>query len=90
MDAVDEVAVIPSPDEFYTEVVKALVRVKDESEFAPEEIVDHCRDELATFKTPRYVEYVEEFPYTPTGKIQKQKLRERETDAEPDHWDRES
>lgn len=89
LDAVDEVAVIPSPDEFYTEVVKALVRIKDGSDLSEEEIVEHCRDELAPFKIPRYVEFVEEFPYTPTGKIQKQKLRERERETEPDHWDRE-
>lgn len=89
MDAVDEVAVIPSPDEFYTEVVKALIRVKDDEDLSPAEIVDHCRGELASFKIPQYVEFVEEFPYTPTGKIQKQKLRERERETEPDHWDRE-
>jgi acyl-CoA synthetase (AMP-forming)/AMP-acid ligase II len=90
MDAVDEVAVIPSPDEFYTEVVKALVRVKEGEELSPAEIVEACRGELASFKIPRYVEFVDEFPYTPTGKIQKQKLREREREVEPDHWDRES
>ncbi|SEH18202.1 crotonobetaine/carnitine-CoA ligase [Natronorubrum sediminis] len=89
MNAVDEVAVIPSPDEFYTEVVKALVRVKDDEELSPGEIVDHCRGELASFKLPRYVEFVDEFPYTPTGKIQKQKLREREQETEPEHWVRE-
>lgn len=89
MDAVDEVAVIPSPDEFYTEVVKALVRVKDDEELSPAEIVDHCRGELASFKLPQYVEFVDEFPYTPTGKIQKQKLREREQETEPEHWVRE-
>lgn len=90
MDGVDEVAVIPSPDEIYTEVVKALVRVKGGEDLSPEEIVDRCRGELAPFKVPRYVEFVEEFPYTPTGKIQKQQLREREREAEPDHWDREA
>ena len=90
MDAVDEVAVIPSPDEFYTEVVKALVRVKEAEDLSPAEIVDHCRGELAPFKIPRYVEFVEEFPYTPTGKIRKQRLRERERESEPDHWDREA
>lgn len=89
LNAVDEVAVIPSPDEFYTEVVKALIRVKDEHELSEAEIVDHCRDDLAPFKLPRYVEFVEEFPYTPTGKIQKKRLRTREREANPDHWDRE-
>jgi acyl-CoA synthetase (AMP-forming)/AMP-acid ligase II len=90
LDAVEEVAVIPSPDEFYTEVVKALVRSKDGHDIEPEDVVDRCRGELASFKIPRYVEFVEKFPYTPTGKIQKQKLREREKSETPDHWDRES
>ena len=90
LDAVEEVAVIPSPDEFYTEVVNALVRTKHDREIGPGDIVEHCRGRLASFKIPRYVEFVEEFPYTPTGKIQKQKLRDRERSEAPDHWDRES
>lgn len=88
LEAVDEVAVIPSPDEFYTEVVKALVRVKDGHDLSEAEIVDRCRDDLAPFKLPRYIEFVEEFPYTPTGKIQKEKLRAREAEESPDHWER--
>ena len=90
LDAVEEVAVIPSPDEFYTEVVKALVRTKEGYDIGPQNIIDHCRGKMASFKIPRYIEFIDEFPYTPTGKIQKQKLRERETSEEPEHWDRES
>ncbi len=90
LDAVEEVAIIPSPDEFYTEVVKELIRTKEGHEIGPREIVEYCRGKIASFKVPRYVEFVEEFPYTPTGKIQKQRLRDREEDEEPDHWDRES
>ncbi|WP_299234766.1 class I adenylate-forming enzyme family protein [Natronomonas sp.] len=90
LDAVEEVAVIPSPDEFYTEVVKALVRTTEGREIDPAAIVEHCRGRLASFKLPRYVEFVEEFPYTPTGKVQKQRLREREREERPDHWDREA
>ncbi|WP_313691821.1 class I adenylate-forming enzyme family protein [Halorarum halobium] len=88
IEAVEEVAVIPSPDEFYTEVVKATVTVKEGHDLAEEEIVERCRAELAPFKVPRYVEFVSEFPYTPTGKIQKQKLRSREKEEDVDHWER--
>lgn len=88
--AVDEVAIIPSPDEFYSEVVKALVILDDEEDLAPEDIVEYCRGDLASFKIPRYIEFVDDLPYTPTGKIQKQKLREREREEAPDHWDREA
>lgn len=90
LDAIEEVAIIPSPDEFYTEVVKALVRTKERHEIGPQDIVDYCRGEMASFKIPRYIEFVEEFPYTPTGKIQKRQLRDREKSESPDHWDRES
>lgn len=89
LDAVDEVAVIPSPDEFYGEVVKALVRPKEGRELDPETIVETCRGELAPFKIPVYVEFVDGFPYTPTGKIQKAELRDREREEQPDHWERE-
>lgn len=90
IEAVEEVAVIPSPDEFYTEVVKASVKVKEGHELSGEEIVERCQAELAPFKIPRYIEFVSEFPYTPTGKIQKQKLRSREKDegTSIDHWER--
>jgi acyl-CoA synthetase (AMP-forming)/AMP-acid ligase II len=86
LDAVDEVAVIPSADEFYGEVVKALVSVKDGHDLTPEEVIEACRGELASFKHPKYVEFVDDFPYTPTGKIQKQKLREREAERDPSHY----
>jgi len=89
MDSVDEVAVIPSPDEFYTEVVKALVRVKDGEDLPPEEIVDHCRGELASFKIPRYVEFVEEFP-TRRPERSRSNSSGSANETEPDHWDRET
>lgn len=82
LDAVDEVAVIPSPDEFYTGVVKALINVKEGEELTEEGVVGTCRAELAPFEAPRYVEFVAEFPYIPTGKIQKQKLRTREREED--------
>jgi len=90
LPAVDEVAVIPSPDEFYGEVVKALVKVESGRDLDPEDVVEACRGELASFKLPEYVEFVDDFPYTPTGKIQKQKLRDREQEDSPDHWARET
>ena len=89
IDEVDEVAVIPSPDEFRGEEVKAMIALKEGAELEPEEIIDEAADELASFKIPRYVEFVDQFPYTPTEKIQKSKLRERERSEDIDHWDRE-
>ncbi len=90
LDGVDEVAVIPRPDEFYVEVVKALVRKTPDADVEPEDIVAAVEGELASFKVPEYVEFVEEFPYTPTGKVQKQQLRERERNQDVDDWERDS
>ena len=41
------------------------------------DVIEHCRGHLASFKIPRHVAFVDEFPMTSTGKIQKVKLRER-------------
>ena len=42
-----------------------------------EEIMDYCRGKLASFKLPRYVLFMQEYPMTPSGKVQKFKLREQ-------------
>jgi len=42
----------------------------------PQEVVDYCTGVIANFKVPRYVEIVDEFPMTQSGKIQKFRLRE--------------
>ena len=48
------------------------------------EVIEHCRGRLASFKIPRHVTFVDEFPMTSTGKIQKVKLRERARSEWPD------
>nr|WP_239639831.1 AMP-binding protein [Haloferax gibbonsii] len=88
LDAVDEVAVVPTPDEYYTEVVTALVKVKDGYEITETDVINQCEQHLSHFKIPRYVSFVRLFPYTPTGKIQKQQLREKEREDDITHWDR--
>ncbi|MFC4248422.1 class I adenylate-forming enzyme family protein [Natribaculum luteum] len=88
LDGVDEVAIIPTPDEFYGEVVKALVRKKSDANLEPADVLAAVEGELSSFKIPEYVEFVEDFPYTPTGKVQKQKLRERERTEDVSHWER--
>ncbi len=71
---VKNVAVVGVPDERMGEVVKAFVIPDGKME--GEEIKDFCRQKIASFKVPRYVEFVDEFPMTASGKIQKYKLRE--------------
>ncbi len=75
-DAVKEVAVIGVPDEKWGELVTALV-VSDGSDVTSEELIKHCREELAGYKCPKRVEFVDELPRTATGKLQKFKLREK-------------
>jgi fatty-acyl-CoA synthase len=75
--AVAEAVVIGVPDEAWGEVVAAFVRpVPGQPAPAPEELRAHCRERLAPYKTPQHWVFVDAFPMTPSGKIQKYKLRE--------------
>ena len=74
---VQEVAVIPVPDDKWGEVPKAYVVPKPGSDPAAEDIIEFTKTHLARFKAPKYVEFGE-LPKTATGKIQKFKLRDRE------------
>ena len=72
-----EAAVVPVPDTKWGEVPKAFVVAKSNSSPTAEDIIAFCKDNLARFKAPKYVEFGE-LPKTATGKIQKFKLREKE------------
>ncbi|WP_111428778.1 AMP-binding protein [Rhodobacteraceae bacterium DSL-40] len=69
-----DVQVIGVPDEKYGEELCACIITSDLS-LTAEEVRDFCRGQIAHYKVPRYVEFVEEFPMTVTGKIQKFILR---------------
>ena len=74
---VQEVAVIPVPDEKWGEVAKAFIVPKIGKNPAPEDIINFTKERLARFKAPKYIEFGE-LPKTATGKIQKFKLRDKE------------
>jgi len=75
--AVAEAAVIGVPDQTWGEVVAAYVRpVPGQPAPDPHELRAHCRERLAPYKTPQHWVFVDAFPMTPSGKIQKFKLRE--------------
>ncbi|MDQ3808804.1 MAG: AMP-binding protein [Chloroflexota bacterium] len=74
--AVSDVQVIGVPDHKYGEEVMAWVRLKDGAQVRSEELVAHCRGKIATYKIPRYWKFVDAFPMTVTGKIQKFRMRE--------------
>jgi acyl-CoA synthetase (AMP-forming)/AMP-acid ligase II len=82
--AVAEAVVIGVPDQTWGEVVAAYVRpVPGQSAPDPEELRAWCRKRLAPYKTPLYWVFVDAFPMTPSGKIQKFKLREGFTQNQP-------
>jgi acyl-CoA synthetase (AMP-forming)/AMP-acid ligase II len=74
--AVAECAVFGIPDDKFGEVPIAYVTLKEDKTVTEEQLVDHCAQLLARFKRPRVVKFVNDFPKTPIGKIQKNILRE--------------
>jgi fatty-acyl-CoA synthase len=74
---VSDVQVIGVPDAKYGEEIMAWVKLKPGMSADPEEIRAFCRGQIAHFKIPRYVKFVEGFPMTVTGKIQKFLMREQ-------------
>jgi fatty-acyl-CoA synthase len=74
--AVADVQVVGLPDERRGEEVCAWIRLREGQTATAEEIQGFCRSCIAHFKVPRYIVFVDEYPTTVTGKIQKFKLRE--------------
>ncbi len=74
-DAIGDVAVVGVPDPKYGEVVCAVVRLRPGHAVSGAAIRDWCAARISRWKVPHYVEFVDEFPLTPSGKIQKFRLR---------------
>jgi long-chain acyl-CoA synthetase len=75
--AVADVTVIGVPDERWGEAVRALVIRRDGASVTAEELITFARSELAGYKIPRAIDFVDDLPRTPTGKVLKRELRER-------------
>jgi fatty-acyl-CoA synthase len=74
---VSDVQVIGVPDAKYGEEIMAWVRLREGEIASAEELREYCRDHIAHYKLPRYVKFVEAFPTTVTGKVQKFVMREQ-------------
>jgi carnitine-CoA ligase len=74
-EAVFESAIVGVPDEIKDESIHAFVILKDGYKPSSQEIIDFCKTKLAKFKVPSAVHFMEEFPRTSVGKIQKHQLK---------------
>jgi fatty-acyl-CoA synthase len=70
------VAVFGVPDQRYGEELVACVRLASEASCEEDDLREFCRGRIAHFKVPRYIRFVDEFPMTVTGKVQKFKMRD--------------
>jgi acyl-CoA synthetase (AMP-forming)/AMP-acid ligase II len=80
-DAVAEVAVFGVDDEKFGQRLKAVVVVRDGASLNEEDVRQHVKANLAAYKVPRDVEFVDELPRTSTGKVLKRELKESKQEA---------
>jgi len=73
---IQDVAVFGVPDVRFGEQIAAWVRLREGESATAEDIRAFCQGQIAHYKIPHYVEFVQEFPMTVTGKIQKFVMRE--------------
>jgi fatty-acyl-CoA synthase len=74
---IQDVQVIGVPDAHYGEEICAWIRLRESVTATPEEILTFCRGQIAHYKIPRYIKFVDTFPMTVTGKVQKFAMREQ-------------
>lgn len=82
-----EAAAVGVPSELTEEDVKVWVVLRSSARLSPEELIAFCEDRMAYFMVPRYVEFVDALPRTPTEKVEKYVLRE--AGFTQSTWDRE-
>ena len=76
LEGVSDVQVAAVPSKKYGEEVGAFIILKEGAKLEPEDVRDFCKGKIARYKIPKYVFFVDGFPLTGSGKIQKYKLKE--------------
>ncbi|MEH0021490.1 MAG: AMP-binding protein [Desulfobacter sp.] len=84
MEDIMDVQVAAVPSEKYGEEVGAFVVLKEGADLEPSDVRDFCRGKISRYKIPRYVHFLDAYPMTASGKIQKYKLSEMSVDIWPD------
>jgi fatty-acyl-CoA synthase len=75
-EAISDASVYGVPDERYGEAVMVSVILRDGASLTEDELREFCKGKIAHYKVPRYVAFVDAFPMTVTGKVQKYKMRD--------------
>jgi acyl-CoA synthetase (AMP-forming)/AMP-acid ligase II len=76
-EGVLEAAVVGIPHPKWLEVPKAYVVLKPGAAVSAEELMEHCKRKLAKFKVPKEIEFLDQLPRNPSGKVLKRELRDR-------------
>ncbi|MBA4397621.1 MAG: long-chain fatty acid--CoA ligase [Syntrophus sp. (in: bacteria)] len=77
-DKIIEACAIGIPDKYRGETVKAFVVLKEGEQMTENEVIAYCREHLAAYKVPQFVEFISELPKSVVGKILRRELRDRE------------
>lgn len=77
IDGVAEVAVIGIPDAYWIEAVTAIIVPKADAKLTKESVMEFCDERLSKFKVPKYVDFTNEMPKNPSGKVLKRTLRDK-------------
>jgi long-chain acyl-CoA synthetase len=73
-----EACTIGIPHEYRGETVKAFIVVRKDQELSEEEVVAYCKENLAAYKVPKFIEFIDELPKSAVGKILRRKLKDME------------